>query len=185
MATRTAGNVLYFRDRQEWREWLEKNYDKASEAWLVFYKKHTGKTGIPYADAVEEALCFGWIDGPLRRIDGEKHMQRFCPRRKGSVWAESNIKRVRRMIRLGKMTKAGMEKFSWHEKTRVPGKIGMPGDLERALKSEGVAWKNFQSFPPSHRKHFLWWVVSSKRPETRKKRISELVKRAAENRRLA
>ena len=143
-----------------------------------------GKPRIPYEDAVEEALCFGWIDGQIKRIDGEKHMQRFCPRRKRSVWAESNIRRVKKMIRLGRMTQAGLEKFECHERTRVPSVVEMPDDLENALKANGKAWHNFQTFPPSHRKHFLWWVTSPKGKETREKRIRELVKRTAKNRRL-
>lgn len=177
-------NVLDFRDRSEWRKWLEKNHAKAKEAWFVFYKKHTVRPGVPYEDAIEEALCFGWIDGQLRRIDSEKHMLRFCPRRRGSVWAESNIRRVKKMIALGKMTPAGLKAFEGHEKRKVPSKIAMPDDLKRALKKSKKAWGNFNSFPPSHRKHFLWWVISAKTEETRKKRIGELVKRAEENRRL-
>lgn len=177
-------NVLDFRDRRAWRKWLEKNHATAKEAWFVFYKKHSGKRGVPYEDAIEEALCFGWIDGQMRRIDSEKHMLRFCPRRKGSVWAESNIRRVKKMIKAGKMTRAGLEAFEGHEKRTVPSFVEMPGDLERALKANRKAWTNFSNFPPSHRKHFLWWVTSAKTPETRNKRIQELVKRSEENRRL-
>ncbi|MCX6817257.1 MAG: YdeI/OmpD-associated family protein [Candidatus Aenigmarchaeota archaeon] len=176
--------TFYASDRRAWRKWLEANHARRKEVWLIYYKKGTGKARIPYDDAVEEALCFGWIDGQIKRLDTERFMQRFCPRRKRSVWAESNINRVKKMIKLGKMTPAGLEKFACHEKTRVPSLVGMPNDVEKALKADKKAWENFRNFPPSHRKHFLWWVISSRRPETRRRRIAELVKRASENRKL-
>jgi uncharacterized protein YdeI (YjbR/CyaY-like superfamily) len=175
---------LFAKDRHKWRAWLEKNHATKKEAWLVFYKKHAKKKGVPYLEALEEALCFGWIDGPLKRIDGEKHAIKFTPRRKSSVWAESNIKRAERMIDVGKMTPAGLEKFKDHEKRKVPSVIEMPADLEKALKKNRKAWENFQKFPPSHRKHYFWWIMSSKKPETRERRISEVVKCASENRKL-
>ena len=177
-------NPLLFRTRQAWRSWLGKNHAKKREAWVVFYKKHVKKKGVTYLDVLEEALCFGWIDGPLKRIDGEKHAIKFTPRRKRSVWAESNIERAKRMIKLGKMTSAGLEAFKGHEARAVPKIIVMPEDLEKALNANPHAWENFQRFPPSHRKHFFWWILSSKKPETRERRISEVVKRAAENRKL-
>ena len=175
---------LFFRNRQQWRSWLNKNHSRKKEAWVVFYKKHTGKKGVAYADVIEEALCFGWIDGPLRRIDGEKHAIKFVPRRKRSVWAASNVERVERMIELGKMAPAGLAAFQGHEARAVPKVILMPPDLEEALKGSPRAWENFQKFAPSHKKHYFWWVLSSKRPETRERRISEVVKAAEENRKL-
>ena len=178
-------NVHYFKNRKQWRVWLAKNYDKKSEAWLIYYKKHTNTANIPYNDAVEEALCFGWIDGQVKRIDNEKHMQRFSPRRERSVWAESNIKRVKKMIKLSKMTKSGLEKFKHHKKTRVPTILEMPKELESVLRSDKQAWDNFQKFPPSHKKHFYGWIFIAKSPETKEKRIQSVVKRAFENRKLA
>jgi uncharacterized protein YdeI (YjbR/CyaY-like superfamily) len=177
-------NPLIFKTRHEWRGWLEKNHKAKKEAWVVFYKKHTGEPGVSYLDVLEEALCFGWIDGPLKRIDNEKHAIKFTPRRKQSVWAESNIERAKRMIRIGKMTPAGLEAFRGHEARKVPKNIPMPQDLEDALKKSRKAWENFQKFPPSHRKHYFWWIISAKQPETRERRIREVVKRAAENRKL-
>jgi uncharacterized protein YdeI (YjbR/CyaY-like superfamily) len=170
--------------RQAWRAWLRKNHAKKQEAWVVFYKKHMGKKGPSYQDILEEALCFGWIDGPLKRIDGEKHMIKFTPRRPRSVWAESNINRVKRMVAEGKMTLAGLKAFEGHEARAVPKHIEMPPDLEKALRGNSRARENFQKWPPSNRKHFFWWIMSAKRPETRERRISEVVKRAAENRKL-
>ena len=180
----TAKGTFYASDRRAWRQWLEKNHAHRKEIWLIYYKKSSGKPRIPYDDAVEEALCFGWIDTHVKKLDAERFMQRFLPRRRGSVWAESNIKRVKKMIKLGKMTPAGLEAFAGHEKRRVPSFVEMPNDLEKALKADKKAWDNFRNFPPSHRKHFLWWIISSKKPETRQRRIAELVKRASENRKL-
>ena len=100
-----------FNSRNEWRAWLRKHHKSKKEIWLIFYKKHLNKKSLAYTDAVEEALCFGWIDGQLRRIDSARHMIRFSPRRPGSIWAPSNIKRVRKMIREKKMTKNGLTLF--------------------------------------------------------------------------
>ncbi len=177
-------NTLYVKDRQSWRNWLEKNHSKKKEAWVVFYKKHSKKQGAPYLEVLEEALCFGWIDGPLKRIDGERHAIKFTPRRRSSVWAESNIIRAKKMIEAGKMTAAGLEAFRGHESRKVPHLIPMPQDLEKALKKNRKAWENFQKFPPSHRKHYFWWIISSKKPETRERRIGEVVERAETNRKL-
>jgi len=102
---------LTFKTRASWRSWLEKHHDKEQELWLVFYKKGSGKQGISYEDSVEEALCFGWIDGQIRSIDHDRCARRFTPRRKGSAWSESNLKRVERMKKEGKMTKAGLDAF--------------------------------------------------------------------------
>jgi len=100
--------TLYMPDRDEWRRWLADHHRTEREAWLLFYKKHTGKTGISYEDAVEEGLCFGWIDSLAQRIDDEKYAQKFSPRKPKSNWSESNKQRVRRLLREGKMTEAGL-----------------------------------------------------------------------------
>jgi len=175
---------LYFKNRNEWRKWLKENHDKKKEIWLIYYKKHTNTPSIPYNDAVEEALCFGWIDGQIRRIDDEKHMQRWTPRRYYSVWADSNIARVKKMIKEGKMTEYGLDKFKHHEKTRVPKVIAFPKDLKKEFLKNKKAYDNFKKFPPSHKKHYLGWIIISKSEETRKKRIAHLIIRAEQNKRL-
>lgn len=101
---------MHFGHRNEWRAWLEENHATAQELWLVIYKKHTGKVGVTYEEAVEEALCFGWIDGVMKRLDAEKYALRFSPRKKGSVWSESNKRRVTKLIKQGRMTEAGLVK---------------------------------------------------------------------------
>jgi uncharacterized protein YdeI (YjbR/CyaY-like superfamily) len=182
--------TLFCPDRDTWRAWLAEQGAAHREVWLLFYKKHTGRPGLEYEEAVEEALCFGWIDGQLRRIDDEKHAIRFTPRRPGSVWAESNKVRVARMIEQGRMTEAGMalvrdaqKNGEWGRAADREDTITLPSDLEAAFAENRQARRNFLSFPASSRKQYLYWVSEAKREETRRRRIAEVVKRAEENRR--
>ena len=117
----------YFRDREEWRDWLQNNHDKEQEAWLVYFKKGSGRERIPYDDAVEEALCFGWIDGKIKSINKDYYLQRFTPRRKGSRWSRYNIDRVKRMIEAGKMMPSGLKCY------------------EELLKNPALAYENRHS----------------------------------------
>ena len=143
---------------------------------------------MQYAEAVEEALCFGWIDSKLRRIDDEKHMQRYTPRRSGSNWSKSNKDRVKRLIEEGRMTEAGMAKVaaaerdgSWDRLNVVEVEMAVPDDLGVALEQEPKARKNFEAFTESQKKQYLWWLASAKRSETRRARIEQIVERAARN----
>lgn len=111
--------TYFAKDRQEWRSWLEKHYDKEKNIWLIIYKKHVEKSGVPYKDSVEEALCFGWIDSTTKRIDDEKYVQRFSPRKKISPWSAPNILLVKRLIADGKMTKAGLKAFEAGNKSSL------------------------------------------------------------------
>lgn len=179
---------LTFKNREGWHKWLLKNSAKEKEVWLIYYKKHTKKPTISYDDAVEEALSFGWIDSTGKSIDDEKYMQRWAPRRRGSVWSEINLQRVKKLIREGRMTKVGMEKAKdvlsgkvKAEPAVISGKIGMPQELERELKKDKKAWDNFDKFSPSTKKLFFWSIESAKLPETRKKRIKKAVIAAKEN----
>jgi len=180
-----------FRNRDMWRTWLAENHATAQSLWLVFYKRHTGKAGLTYDEAVEEALCFGWIDGILKRIDDEKHMTRFCPRRKHSIWSERNKERVRRMIEAGRMTEAGLAKIRQAKENGQWDKAGeredvtiVPAELTEALAKDERARSNFESLAPCYRKHFIGWVGTAKRQETRRKRVAEAVRLLRENRRL-
>jgi uncharacterized protein YdeI (YjbR/CyaY-like superfamily) len=113
---------LYFKNRDEWRDWLQKHHQSKKEVWLIYYKKHTGQTTISYSDAVEEAICFGWIDGQIKKIDGDKYMQRYTPRTPKSLWSELNIEKAKKMIKIGQMTEFGLKVYSAGLKTdeRVP-----------------------------------------------------------------
>jgi uncharacterized protein YdeI (YjbR/CyaY-like superfamily) len=179
---------ILFKNREEWRKWLEQHHDSASELWLVYYKVHTKKESVKYGEAVEEALCFGWIDSKVRKIDDEQYMQRYTPRKEGSNWSESNKKRVQKMIRAGRMTPAGMAKIesakndgSWDRLDDIDRDITVPEDLKAALALNPAANENFDKFPPSAQKQYLWWLKSAKRAETREKRLREIVERADKN----
>jgi uncharacterized protein YdeI (YjbR/CyaY-like superfamily) len=156
---------------------------------LLFYKRHTGRACISYDAAVEEALCFGWIDGKLRRIDDDKHVIRFSPRRPRSVWSESNKRRVREMIEQDRMTEAGLalvraakESGAW-DRASQPVPDAPPGDLASALSRNKRAQKRFEAMAPSHRRNYIAWVLDAKRAETRARRIRQVVRRAAKNKR--
>lgn len=171
----TEGEPLLMKDRRAWRSWLEKNHRSRDETWLLFFKKHTGKQSISYEDAVEEAVCFGWIDGRLKRIDDQKHMQRFTPRKTGSRWSESNIARAEKMIDAGCMTEHGLEAYrgAMRDGRTVPssGNFTVPEDLRAALeKTRGVA-EDYDGLAPSTRLMIAHWVDSARTPETRRKRI--------------
>ncbi|MDY6965323.1 MAG: YdeI/OmpD-associated family protein [Halobacteriota archaeon] len=171
-------------DREEWRNWLEEHHETEDEIWLIYYKKHTGKPRIPYDDAVEEAICFGWIDGIVKKIDEEKYAQRYTPRRKKSVWSDLNKIRARKMIESGRMTSAGLEKLGDHlnEEVSSPKKeLEIPLDLKDALISDPQAWENFSNFAPGYRRDYIGWILAAKREDTRKRRIDAVVKRSKDN----
>ncbi|MBI5325628.1 MAG: YdeI/OmpD-associated family protein [Ignavibacteriae bacterium] len=170
----------YAKNRKEWRKWLEKNYDKQKEIWLIFYKKHTGKPRVSYNDAVEEALCFGWIDSTLKRIDDEKYCQKFSPRNHRSGWSELNIMRVNKLIKEGKMTDAGMEKFKPDNKIIPSSSISVqekdiPSYIIKFLKNNPPAYDNFKNLAVSHKRNFIRWITDAKREETRLKRLTKAI----------
>jgi uncharacterized protein YdeI (YjbR/CyaY-like superfamily) len=142
--------TLYVKNREQWREWLEKNYNKEKEIWLIYPRKSSGKERIPYKDCVEEALCYGWIDSIAKGIDSERYCQRFSPRRPNSQLSELNKEHIRRMIKLGKMTPAGLkavEKQYNPEKDKAESKnLIIASDILEKIKSNKEAWKNFQNF---------------------------------------
>ena len=165
--------------RCSWRAWLEKHHAAKTEIWLVFYKRHTGKPTLSYNDAVEEALCFGWIDGVKRSIDDERYTHRFSPRKANSRWSESNKKRVARMLRAGQMAEAGRRAVEqakrngkWTEAAQ-PIDLSMPAELADALKRNKKAAAHFESLAPSYRRQYIGWITTAKRQETRLRRLDE------------
>lgn len=178
---------FYAQDRQEWRKWLEQNHAAYSGVWLVYYRKGTGKPYVKYEDAVEEALCFGWIDSKLNKLDEERYIQLYSPRKARSQWSKPNKERVEKLIAEGLMTSAGLEKIEeakkngmWLQSDAVEN-LEIPQDLAEALKANQAAHDNFMAFSNSSKKNILWWVSRAKRPETRQKRVEETVRLAAEN----
>jgi uncharacterized protein YdeI (YjbR/CyaY-like superfamily) len=181
-----TSKTLYVTNGADWRSWLEKYHESKTEIWLVFYKKHTGRPRISYEDAVEEALCFGWIDSIVKRVDEEKYIQKFSPRKDLSTWSESNRRRVKKLIEEGRMTSFGLSKFKdagpEKQAVKIPNnKVLIPPDLKRALVADKKAWQNFSNFAPGYRKNYIFWVSSAKREETRAKRIREAVQLIAQN----
>ena len=173
--------TLYVTSREEWRAWLTKHYESETEVWLIFYKKHTGRPRIPYDHAVEEALCFGWIDSIVKRMDDEKFAQRFTPRRDGSRWSALNERRVRKLIREGRMTEAGLAKVDLgrlSEKARAQpedGNVDVPRFVKQALSANAAAWKNFRSLTPSRRAAYIRLIMDAKKEETRERRVREAI----------
>lgn len=174
--------------RAEWREWLAAHHDRADGVWLVSFKKGSGKPGVPYAEAVEEALCFGWIDSRPNALDAERYKQLFTPRRRGSPWSKLNKERVERLMAAGLMAPAGLARIeeakrdgTWTVYDGIE-QLAMPADLAAALADNPAANATFAAFSPSQSKQLLWHIESAKRPETRAKRIAEVVAAAAEGR---
>jgi uncharacterized protein YdeI (YjbR/CyaY-like superfamily) len=183
-----SSDVLHFENGKQWRDWLTKNHDMANEAWLIHYKKHTNKGGISYDQALEEALCFGWIDGKMQSIDEEKYKIRYSPRKVRSVWSKINKEKAEELIESGKMTDAGLVKVEeakkngyWDSAYTNRNIEKLPVDLRDALMQEKDAWYNFQRFANSYRNNYIGWANGAKSEDTRKRRIGEVVKRSSMN----
>jgi uncharacterized protein YdeI (YjbR/CyaY-like superfamily) len=172
-------------DRASWRQWLAKRHKQREAVWLVFHKKSSSGTGPSYEEAVEEALCFGWIDSTVNRLDEHRNLQLFAPRKPRSTWSRSNKERVARLEREGLLAPAGVaaielakQNGSWTALDAVE-RLEEPAELAAALDAEPAARESWNGFSPSSRKAILWWVVSAKRPETRAKRVEQTVRMAA------
>ncbi len=175
--------TLYVRNAGEWRSWLEKHGQSAKEIFVIYYKKASGKPRIPYEDAVEQALCFGWIDGRTNKLDADRFVQRFTPRQPNSRWSEINIRRTRKLIREGRMTPAGLAVFRPERKVE-PKPNALPPDLLKEFQKSGRAWRNFLGFPPYYQRMTSGWIASAKKPETQRKRFRQLLEFSAANKRI-
>jgi uncharacterized protein YdeI (YjbR/CyaY-like superfamily) len=177
-----------FLDRIEWRKWLEDNHSSEKEVWVIVHKKKSRKKGLKYPEAVEEAICFGWIDSRMQSIDSDRFHLRFSPRRKRSIWSKNNKETAERMIRAGKMTQAGIETISeakrngkWDAAYSSEMGSTIPDDLAKALKENELAWKNFNKFSNSTKLQYIYWVNNAKKIETRQRRINIVVRKATQN----
>lgn len=170
--------TLYVTNRSEWRRWLSENHTTESEIWLVYYRKASGKPRIPYNDAVEEAICFGWIDSTEKKIDNECSAQKFSPRKPNSRWSELNKERARRLIEGGKMTDAGLVKLT----DLSTDTFKIPDDIIEVLKADKQIWENFQQFPDSYKRIRIGYIEEvRKRPDDFKRRLSYFLKMTARN----
>ena len=177
--------TLRVTNRDGFRRWLVKHHDKEREIWLVFYKKHTGKANIPLEEAIEEAICFGWIDSLIKRIDEDKYARKFTPRKEKSSWNEVNQKRAKKMIKAGLMTGAGLAKLkSGVTAPPRPVSAEIPADLKKAIAADKQAKKYFATLTPRYINMCLSWINAAKRDETRQRRIQEFVKLTARNERI-
>ena len=173
--------VKYFKSASEFRRWLEVNHTRLSELWVGFFKKDSGNGGLTYAEAVDEALCFGWIDGLKKRVDELSYTHRFTPRKPKSNWSRINIQHVERLKKAGRMTPAGLEAYAAREPERsgvysfenAPRKLAAAD--EKQFKSDKTAWEFFQRQPPGYQRLAIWWVVNAKKPGTRARRLGQLI----------
>jgi uncharacterized protein YdeI (YjbR/CyaY-like superfamily) len=171
---------VHFENRGAWREWLMANHSITNEIWVIYFKKHTGKTSIVYREALEEALCFGWIDGMIKRIDEEQYMQRFTPRRDKSNWSDTNIRLALKLKGEGKMHESGLKfqsrwKFFPKDKDEKNANFVLPLEIEAALREFPEAYSNFNNLPPSCRNQYVLWIMDAKKDETRARRIAESI----------
>lgn len=179
--------TFYPKNRQQWREWLLENHDKRQSIWLIYYKKDSGLPTISYSDAVDEALCFGWIDSKAKPLDKNMYMQFFSKRKEKSVWSRVNKEKIERLTKEGRMTNAGFEIIekakqngSWTILDEAEALI-IPADLESEFQKRVNAKKYFLSLSRSDKRNILQWLVLAKRQETREKRINEIVELADKN----
>lgn len=175
-------NLMAFHDRDEWRAWLRSHHRDLTEAWLVIFKKGVREGALSLDEAVEEALCFGWIDGKLRSLDGQKYSLRFTPRRATSIWSVSNIRRVERLIKQGQMTEAGLAKIAearrsgqWDAASARERTNEIPPDLKKALCRRKGAIAAYRGLTDSRKKQLLHWLFTAEKAETRRRRIASIV----------
>jgi uncharacterized protein YdeI (YjbR/CyaY-like superfamily) len=172
-------NALDVRSGAAWRAWLAKHHQSESEVWLVFCKRHTRRPSIEYGDAVCEALCFGWIDSLVKRLDDDRYARKFTPRKPGSRWSTANRERYARMKASGRLKPAGLRLAPTDRSGDAPRPSvdHIPRYIEQDLKRHRAAWEYFQTLAPSHRRNYVAWIDSAKRKETKAKRLSEAIKK--------
>lgn len=177
------GKTLYITDRKTFRNWLKQNHKTEKDIWLIFYKQSSGKPRLPYNDAVEEALCFGWIDSIIKKIDDEKFAQRFSPRKKNSQLSELNKERIKRLIKQKKLTAVGLRAIEHaFNNSELQEKFQIPKDILRELKRNKKVWTNFQVFPESYKRIRIGWIESARsRPEVFRTRLNYLLKMTGKN----
>lgn len=181
-------DVKFFKTPAEFRRWLQSHHSKSDLLWVGFYKKASGKPSLTWPESVDEALCFGWIDGLRKSVDATSYRIRFSPRRPGSIWSAVNIRRAKSLIKAGRMRAAGLKAFERRDEAqsvvysyeRSHAELGE--GYERKLRANKRAWSFFQVQPPGYRKTAAWWIISAKREETRLRRLQALIDHSAAGR---
>ncbi len=180
----------FFESPAEFRCWLEKNHDHAQELLLGFYRKQSGQGGISYPEALDEALCFGWIDGIRKRFDEVSYTVRFTPRKPDSIWSAVNSKRVGELMTLGRMHPSGQKVFDTRDRKKADlysyerATCKFEGAYEKQFRANSKAWEFYQAQAPWYRRTSCWWVISAKREETRLRRLRKLIADSASGRRI-
>ena len=161
---------------EQWRSWLADHHDSESEVWLVFYKRHTGRPSIAYQDALDEALCFGWVDSLIKRLDEARYARKFTPRKPDSKWSTVNRKHYARLKASGRLKPPGLNRAPTdrsYDKPPLPSTI--PEYIQKTLQGKPIAWRNFEGLAPSHRRNYIAWIDSAKRQETKMRRLQEAI----------
>jgi uncharacterized protein YdeI (YjbR/CyaY-like superfamily) len=181
-------DITFFESPAGFRKWLEKHHATERELWVGYHKKDSGKPSIMWPESVDEALCFGWIDGVRKSVDETSYKIRFTPRRTGSIWSAVNIKRAQELIETGRMRPAGLEAFQNRKEDRArlysyeQEGAKLSGEYERKLKADPKAWEFFRAQPPWYQRTSSWWIMSAKKEETRLKRLDQLIADSAQGR---
>ena len=174
-------NIHFFKTQKELRNWFQRNYLKEQEAWIGFYNKKSEKQSITWAQLVDEALCFGWIDGIRKKIDADSYCNRITPRRKRSNWSNINIKRIEELIELGLVTEEGKQIYYERDISKQNSSsfeqenVELPAVFIKQFKTNKPAWKYFDARPKGYKKQAIWYVISAKQEATRLKRLQELI----------
>jgi len=182
--------IRFFRTAADFRKWLEANHATAAELWVGYYKRASGRLSMTWAESVDEALCFGWIDGLRKSIDEQSYKIRFTPRKPDSAWSAVNIRRVEKLEKEGRMRPAGLKAFEARKENRPSiysyeqRSPELPDPYAKRLQGNPAAWEFYQAQPPSYRKTVNWWVLSAKKEETRLGRLARLIEYSAEKRRI-
>ena len=183
-------NPRHFRSAAEFRAWLAAHGARERELWVGFYRKACGKGGLGYKDAVDEALCYGWIDGVKKRVDADSYMHRFSPRTASSIWSTVNLKRMKELIALGRAAPPGREAFERRDPRKAQAysfenkPAAFDGPLARRFKANARAWTFFGAQPPGYRKVATFWVMSAKKDETKLRRLDQLIADSAAGKRM-
>ena len=180
--TRASFDIVAFRSPRAWAQWLAANHEQRDGVWLRFFKKASNVPSLSYADALEEALCYGWIDGQVKKYDAHSYLQKFTPRRKRSVWSKLNVARATRLIDAGRMQPAGLRQVDdarqdgrWHDAYDSPSRSTLPDDLLAALTKNKKARAFFETLNKPNRYAITWRLQTARRPETRARRLKAIV----------
>jgi uncharacterized protein YdeI (YjbR/CyaY-like superfamily) len=181
---------VFFATPSAFRQWLRRNHKSAAEVWVGYYKKASGRPSITYAESLDEALCFGWIDGIRRSIDSERYTNRFTPRRPGSNWSLVNVGKVKALLAAGRMQPAGLAAYEARDRKKTGvysfenRPVSLTPELEAAFRKQAAAWRFWEAQPPGYRRMMSWFVMSAKRDDTRARRLERLMAECAAGRRI-